>query len=139
MPRFTKIVLWVYVAFNLLIAVTLIASPGQVDATYKGGDMTPTRQFMWFSIGSFHLFVVGVTLVSLRLRHAAERRWLHLANGAFYVWDAVTQWLYWGKHLGVAARDLHTNAGVSAVCGLLLVVAFWRDRDVSAAAPGTDG
>lgn len=129
MPRFTKIILWLYLLFNLAIAGTLIASPGQVDATYRGGDMTPTRQFMWFSIGSFHLFVAAVTLISLRAKRAADRRWLHLANAGFYLWDAATQWAYWGKYLGVSARELHTNAGVSAVCGLLLVAAWWRDKD----------
>jgi hypothetical protein len=106
--------------------------PGQVDATYRGGAMTPTRQFLWFSIGSFHLLVVGVTLVILRMRHAAERRWLHLLNAAFYLWDAATQWLYWGGHVGLARADLHTNAGVSAVCGLLLVAGCWLDKDAPA-------
>lgn len=127
MPWFTKIVLWGYLIFNLVIALTLIVSPGQVDATYKGGPMTPTRQFIWFSVGSFHLFVVAVTAASLRMRRAAERRWLHLANAGFYFWDAITQWAYWGKYLDVAARDLHVNAGVSALTGALLLAALWKD------------
>lgn len=129
MPRFTKVILWAYLIFNIAIALTLILAPGQIDATYKGGPMTPTRQFMWFSVGSFHLFVVAVTAASLRMRHAAERRWLHLANAGFYFWDAATQWLYWGKYLDVAPRDLHVNAGVSALTGLLLLAAIRRDKD----------
>lgn len=129
MPRFTKVVLWLYIVFNLVIALTLVFNPAQVDATYQGGAMTPTRRFMWFSIASFHLFVIGVTLVSLRMRRAAERRWLHLLNAGFYLWDAATQWSYWGAHVGLRPADLHTNAGVSAVCGLLVLAGWWADRD----------
>lgn len=131
MPRMTRVILWAYIAFNLLIAGTLIGSPAQVDATYRGGPMTATRAFQWFSIGSFHLFMVGVTLAALRIRSSRERGWLLLMNAAFYVWDALTEWLYWGAHLGVAPMDLHRNAGVSAACGLLLIVA-WR-HDVATA------
>lgn len=139
MPHFTRIILWLYIAFNLAIALVLIFHPAQVDAAYQGGAMTPTRRFMWFSIASFHLFVIGATLVSLRMSRAAERRWIHLLNAGFYLWDAATQWLYWGGQVGVTAADLHTNAGVSAVCGLLVVAAWWSDRDPPALAAGDSG
>lgn len=125
MPRLTRIILWAYVAFNLLIAVSLMLHPAQVDATYRGGPMTATRQFQWFSIGSFHLLVCGVTLAALRMRSAKERGWLILANAGFYLWDALTEWLYWGAHIGVAPVELHRNAGVSAACALSLLIA-WR-------------
>lgn len=124
-PRTARVILWVYVAFNLLIAGTLIGDPAQVDATYRGGPMTATREFMWFSIGSFHLFMVGVALVAMRLRSARERGFLLLMNVAFYLWDALTEWCYWGKRVGVAPVELHRNAGISAACGLVLIVA-WR-------------
>lgn len=127
MPRMTRVILWVYVAFNLLIAGTLIGSPAQVDATYRGGPMTATREFMWFSIGSFHLFMVGVVLAAMRLRSARERGWLLLMNAAFYLWDALTEWGYWGAHTGMAPVALHRNAGISAACGLLLLVAWRHD------------
>ena len=91
--------------------------------------MTPTRRFMWFSIASFHLFVIGVTLVSLRMRRAAERRWIHLLNAGCYLWVAATQWFYWGAYVGVSARDLRMNAGVRAVWGLRVVAGLWFDRD----------
>lgn len=129
MPRLTRIILWAYIVFNLAIALVLVVQPGQVDAAYQGGAMTPTRRFLWFSIASFHLFVVGVTLVSLRMRRAAERRWIHLLNAGFYLWDAATQWFYWGAYVGVSAGDLRMNAGVSAVCGLLVVAGWWSDKD----------
>jgi hypothetical protein len=135
MPRATRIILWLYLAFNLLIALSLLINPAAVDAAYRGGAMTPTRQFLWWSIGSFHLLVVGMTLVALRMRHAAERRWLHLVNGAFYLWDALTEWAYFGAHLGVAPLDLHRNAGISALCGLLMVFAFVQDREPAPAPP----
>lgn len=128
MPRATRFILWAYLVFNLAIALSLLIDPASVDATYRGGIMTPTRRFLWWSIGSFHLLVVGVTFVSLRLRHAAERRWLHFLNGAFYLWDALTEWTYFGSYLGVAPLELHRNAGLSAVCGLLLIFAFAQDR-----------
>jgi hypothetical protein len=129
MPRITTAIVASYVLFNLAIAGTLIADPAQLDATYRGGPMTPTREFLWFSIASFHLFVAAVAVASLRMRRAAERRWIVLANAGFYLWDALTQWLYWGGHVGLAPADLHTNAGVSAGCAALLVFAAWRDRD----------
>lgn len=129
MPRFTLVVVVAYVLFNLAIAATLIADPGQLDATYRGGPMTPTREFQWFSIASFHLFVAAVTLAATRMRRAAERRWIVLANAGFYLWDALTQWLYWGDYVGLGRADLHVNAGVSAACAALLVAAAWRDRE----------
>ena len=129
MPRITTVIIVSYVLFNLMIAGTLIADPAQLDATYRGGPMTPTREFLWFSIASFHLFVAAVTVASLRMRRAAERRWILLANAGFYLWDALTQWLYWGAHVGLARADLHTNAGVSAGCAVLVIFAAWRDRD----------
>lgn len=127
MPRMTQVILWAYTAFNILIAGTLIGNPAQIDATYRGGAMTATREFQWFSIGGFHLFMVGVTLAALRMPTARERGWLILMNAAFYSWDALTEWLYWGARLGVAPLDLHRNAGVSAACGLLLLVAWRHD------------
>ena len=129
MPRITTVIVVSYVLFNLMIAGTLIADPAQLDATYRGGPMTPTREFLWFSIASFHLFMAAVTVASLRMRRAAERRWILLANAGFYLWDALTQWLYWGAHVGLARADLHTNAGVSAGCAVLVIFAAWRDRD----------
>ena len=70
MPRITTVIVVSYVLFNLMIAGTLIADPAQLDATYRGGPMTPTREFLWFSIASFHLFVAAVagTLIPLGLR-----------------------------------------------------------------------
>lgn len=129
MPRLSKILVILYILFNLVIALTLIVDPTPLDATYRGGPMTPTREFLWFSIASFHLFVAAVAAASLRLARAAERRWLVLANAGLYLWDALTQWLYWGAHVGLARADLHVNAGVSAGCAGLLVFAAWRDRD----------
>jgi hypothetical protein len=131
-PRLTRIILWLFIVFNLAIALVLALAPAQVDAEYQGGAMTPTRRFMWFSIASFHLFMVGVTLVSLKMRRASERRWLHLLNAGFYLWDAATQWLHWGAYVGVSAADLHKNAGVSAICGLLVVAGWWLDKDAPA-------
>jgi len=127
MPRLSKFIVVVYVLFNLTIAYDVIVAPAQLDATYLGGTMTPTREFLWFSIGSFHLFVAAVSLMTLWIRQARERRWIVLANAGFYAWDATTQWLYWGDRVGLASADLHVNAGVSAACAALLVAAAWRD------------
>jgi hypothetical protein len=128
-PRASKIIVALYILFNLAIALTLIFGPEQLDATYRGGPMTPTREFLWFSIASFHLFVVAVATAALRMSRAAERRWIVLANAGFYLWDALTQWAYWGAHVGLARADLHVNAGVSAGCAALLVLAARLDRD----------
>ncbi len=69
--------------------------------------------------------MAAVTVASMRMRRAAERR-------GFYLWDALTQWLYWGGYVGLSRVDLHTNAGVSAGCAALLVLAAWCDRDPDA-------
>jgi hypothetical protein len=129
MRRVSKNVLLAYILFNLAIALTLIFDPAPLDTTYRGGPMTPTREFLWFSVASFHLLVVAIAALSLRLARAAERRWIVLANAGFYLWDALTQWLYWGGHVGLARVDLHINAGVSAGWAALLVLAAWLDRD----------
>lgn len=129
MPRASRVIVVLYVLFNLLIAVTLIVDPTDLDATYRGGAMTPTRGFLWFSIASFHLFVAAVAILAMRMRRAAERRWIIVANAGFYLWDALTQWAYWGGHVGLAAGDLHVNAGVSAGTAALLILAAWLDRD----------
>jgi hypothetical protein len=128
MARGARIVLWVYIAFNLLIAATLVVRPEVIDGPYLGGALTPTRRFQWFSIASFHVFMAAVTYVSIVLPRAADRRKLHVLNAGFYLWDAATQWLYWGAAIGMAAVDLHVNAGVSAVVGLVLLGVAWRDR-----------
>lgn len=139
MSGFTRVVVWSYLLFNLAIAATIFVDPGGLDATYQGGAMTPTREFLWFSVASFHVLVAAVTLASLRMRRAAERRWILLANAGFYLWDALTQWSYWGAHVGLARGDLHVNAGVSAACGVLLVIAARRDVDRDPAPAGSRG
>lgn len=136
MQRASRIILWVYIAFNLLIAVTLVLRPEVVDGPYLGGPLTPTRRFQWFSVASFHVFMAAVTYVSMGLPRAADRRKVHLLNAGFYLWDALTQWLHWGATIGMAARDLHVNAGVSAAVGLVLLGVAWRDRNDRAPAPG---
>lgn len=141
MSRGVRLVLWIYIAFNLLIAAALVVRPEFVDAPYLGGEMTPTRRFQWYSVAGLHVLMVAVTWVAMGLPRAADRRKLVVLNAAFYLlWDAGAQWLYWGAAIGMAAADLHTNAGVSTVVGLALLVAAWRDRDddhTSAASAGT--
>lgn len=140
MTRGAQLVLWVYIAFNLLIAATLVGWPEVVDGPYLGGAMTPTRRFQWFSIAGLHVLMVAVTWVAMGLPRAADRRKLIGLNAAFYLlWDAGAQWLYWGAAIGMAAADLHTNAGVSTAVGLALVGVVWRDRDAhtSEASAGT--
>lgn len=129
MPRASKVIVVLYILFNLAIAGTVMLGPTELDATYRGGPMTPTRAFLWFSVGSFHLFMVAVAILALCMARAAERRRIVLANAGFYLWDALTQWLYWGGYVGLTRVDLHVNAGVSAGCAALLGYAAWIDRD----------
>lgn len=128
LPRSSRVILWIYIVFNLVIAVTLVVRPEPIDGPYLGGPLTPTRRFQWFSIASFHVFMAAVTFVSMSLPRASDRRKVHVSNAVFYLWDATTQWLYWGAAIGMTALRLHVNAGVSAVVGLLMVVVAWRDR-----------
>jgi len=129
MPRIPRSIVVAYILFNVAIAITVMFDPAELDRTYRGGAMTPTREFLWFSVGSFHLLVVAIAALTLRMTRAAERRWILLANAGFYGWDALTQWLYWGGYVGLARVDLAVNAGVSAVCAALLVLAARLDHD----------
>ena len=129
MPRITKGVVVAYLIFNVLIALTLTFDPSQVDATYRGGEMTPTREFLWFSVSSLHLTLVAITVMTLWMKRAAERRWILFANAGFYLWDAITEWAYWGARTGMAPMDLHVNAGVSAATGVIMIAAALYDRD----------
>lgn len=128
MARGARIILWLYIAYNLVITVTLVVRPEIVDAPYLGGELTPTRRFQWFSVASMHVVIAAATWVSISLPRAADRRKLHLINAGFCLWDAATQWLYWGAAIGMAARDLHVNAGVAAGIGVVLLGVAWRDR-----------
>ncbi len=135
MPRFPRVVVILYLLFNVAIVYSLYFSPFQLDAQYKGeAPITPTREFLWFSSGSLHLFLIAATSMTLWMKNASERRYLIFANAGFYFWDAATQWIYWGSRIGLAPSDLHVNAGVSAVTGALLVVAAFFDRP----SPGTN-
>jgi hypothetical protein len=129
MPKITKAVVAIYLLFNVLIALTLTFDPSQLDAAYGGGEMTPTREFLWFSISSLHLTLVGITVMTFWMKRAAERRWILFVNAGFYLWDAVTQWAYWGARTGIAPMDLHVNAGVSAVTAAVVIAAALHDRD----------
>jgi hypothetical protein len=140
MSRTARIILWGYIAFNSIIAITLLGWPEVVDGPYLGGAMTPTRRFQWYSVAGLHVLMAIVTHVAMGLPRAADRRKLVVANAAMYLlWDAASQWLYWGAAIGMAAADLHFNAGVSTVVGLLLLGVAWRDRDdhTSDASAGT--
>ena len=128
MHRASKLIVVAYLIFNLAIALTVMVDPSELDSTYRGGPMTPTREFLWFSVGSFHLLVSAISALALGMRRAVDRRRVVLANAGFYLWDALTQWVYWGAHVGLAPRDLHVNAGVSAGCAALLLLAARLDR-----------
>jgi hypothetical protein len=128
MARGARIILWLYIAYNLVLTVTLVVRPEIVDGPYLGGELTPTRRFQWFSVASLHMVVAAATWVSMSLPRAADRRKLHLINAGFCLWDAATQWLYWGAAIGMSATDLHVNAGVAAGVGVLLLWVAWRDR-----------
>ena len=140
MSRGARLILWLYIAFNLLTAVTLVAAPEVVDGPYLGGELTPTRRFQWYSVAGLHVLMIAVIGVAMGLPRAADRRKLVGLNAAFYLlWDAGSQWAYWGAAIGMAPADLHTNAGVSTIIGLALVGVAWRDRDgyTSEASAGT--
>lgn len=132
MPRFTRVVVIAYLVFNVMIVASLYFNPLALDAQYRGeAPITPTREFLWFSSGSLHLFLIAATAATLWMKNAAERRYLVFANAGFSFWDALTQWSYWGDRIGLAPKDLHTNAGVSFVVGVVMVVAALRDRHSS--------
>lgn len=125
-----KIVLWVYIAFNLLQAVVLTVDPELTDRAYLGGEMTPTRAFQWYAVAGYHVLIIAVTIIAMGLRHAADRRKIITVNALMYLlWDAGSQLAYWGREIGMATTDLIINTGVSTATGLVLLAIAFLDRD----------
>ncbi|MEU3644960.1 hypothetical protein AB0E59_16385 [Lentzea sp. NPDC034063] len=125
-----KIVLWVYIAFNLLQAVVLTFSPELTDRAYLGGEMTPTRAFQWYSVAGYHVLIIAITIIAMGLSRATDRRKLIVLNALMYLfWDAGSQLAYWGREIGMATSDLLINTGVSIATGLVLLAVAFLDRD----------
>ena len=125
-----KIVLWVYIAFNLLQAVVLTLNPELTDRAYLGGEMTPTRHFQWYAVAGYHVLIIAVTIIAMGLSRAADRRKIIVVNALMYlIWDAGSQLAYWGREIGMATSDLLINSGVSIATGLILLAVAWFDRE----------
>ncbi|WP_394619292.1 hypothetical protein JNUCC0626_09405 [Lentzea sp. JNUCC 0626] len=125
-----KIVLWVYIAFNLLQAVVLSVNPELTDRAYLGGEMTPTRAFQWYAVAGYHVLIIAVTIIAMGLHRAQDRRKIILVNALLYLfWDAGSQLVYWGREIGMATSDLLINSGVSIATGLILLAIAFLDRD----------
>jgi hypothetical protein len=125
-----KIVLWVYIAFNLLQALVLTFNPELTDRAYLGGEMTPTRHFQWYAVAGYHVLIIAVTIIAMGLRRAADRRKIIIVNALMYlIWDAGSQLAYWGREIGMATSDLLINSGVSIATGLILLAVAWFDRE----------
>jgi hypothetical protein len=129
-----RVVLWVYVAFNLLQAVVLVVDPELTDRAYLGGVMTPTRQFQWYSVAGYHVLIIAVTIVAMGLQRATDRRKLVIVNALMYLlWDATSQLVYWGRAIGMATSDLQINSGVSIATAVVLFLVAAFDRDAAEA------
>jgi hypothetical protein len=131
-----RVVLWLYVAFNLLQAVVLTFDPELTDRAYLGGEMTPTRHFQWYAVAGYHVLIIAVTIIAMTLPRAVDRRKIVIVNALMYLlWDATSQLAYWGREIGMATSDLLTNAGVSLVTALILFAVAYFDRDPVTSAP----
>lgn len=131
-----RVVLWLYVAFNLLQAVILTFDPELTDRAYLGGELTPTRHFQWYAVAGYHVLIIAVTIIAMTLPRAVDRRKLVIVNALMYLlWDATSQLAYWGHEIGMATSDLLTNAGVSIVAALILFAVAYFDRDPVTPAP----
>ncbi len=130
MRLWQRIVLWLYIAFNLLQIVVLMFAPELTDKAYLGGEMTPTRAFQWYAVAGYHVVLIAMVIIAMGLRRAADRRKLILVNALMYLfWDAGSQLVYWGREIGMATSDLIINSGVSIATGLLLLAVALTDRD----------
>ncbi|MEU6259747.1 hypothetical protein [Streptomyces sp. NPDC047043] len=125
-----RVVLWIYIVFNLIQTIVLTFAPEVIDRAYLGGEMTPTRQFQWYAVAGYHMLIVAVTVVAMGLGRASDRRRLIVVNALMYIlWDAIAQLVYWGRAIGMATSDLLVNSGVSLTVGLVLLMVAWRDHD----------
>ncbi|MEV6283761.1 hypothetical protein [Kribbella sp. NPDC051770] len=125
-----RVVLWLYIAFNLLQAVVLTFDPALTDRAYRGGEMTPTRHFQWYAVAGYHVLIIAVTIITMTLQRATDRRKFIIVNALMYLlWDATSQLVYWGPEIGMATTDLITNAGVSIVTAAVLFAVAYFDRD----------
>lgn len=137
MTRFTRVVVVAYLLFNIAIVFSLYFAPGSLDAQYRGTlPITPTREFLWASSGNLHVFLIAATALTLWMKNASERRYLIYANAGVYFLDAFSQWLYWGKHIGLEPKVLHVNAGTSFVVGVLLIIAARTDSSQASTPSG---
>ncbi|WEH13032.1 hypothetical protein [Streptomyces sp. VNUA24] len=139
-----RVILWIYIVFNLVQTLVLIFTPGVIDRAYLGGEMTPTRHFQWYAVAGYHMLIIAVTIVAMSLGRASDRRKLIVVNALMYIiWDAGSQLAYWGRAIGMATSDLLVNSGVSLTVGLVLLLVAWRDHDTKpvtrSPAYGTDG
>ncbi|MET8558857.1 hypothetical protein ABZV64_28435 [Streptomyces sp. NPDC004959] len=129
-----RVVLWIYIAFNVLQAIVLSFTPEVVDRAYRGGEMTPTRHFQWYAIAGYHVLIIAVTCVAMSLKRAADRRKIIVINALMYIlWDSAAQVIHWGDAIGMSTSDLLINAGVSFTVGIILLVVARLDRDAEPA------
>jgi hypothetical protein len=134
-----RVVLWLYVAFNLLQALILTFDPELTDRAYLGGEMTPTRHFQWYAVAGYHVVIIAVTIVAMTLSRAADRRKFIIINALMYLlWDATSQLVYWGHKIGMATSDLVINSGVSIITALVLFAVAYFDRDPVPAGDSSD-
>jgi hypothetical protein len=130
MKLWHRIVLWLYIAFNLLQIAVLVFAPELTDRAYLGGEMTPTRAFQWYAVAGYHVVLIAVVIIAMGLQRAADRRKLITVNALMYLlWDAGSQLAYWGREIGMATSDLIINTGVSIATGLALLAVAITDRE----------
>lgn len=93
---------------------------------HNNHESTP---FFLHSIASFHVYAALLSALTLRWNNAVrERRQVALLNAALNIWDAASQWLYWGSRVWTSMQQAPVDVGLPAVVALVALVGWWADK-----------
>ncbi len=131
-----SVCVWLFVAYNLMAAVTLTAMPRTVEERFyvtKPGVPTPEgTRFLMHSIASFHVMLATLSLLALWLWDAPPRRHLWLMGCLVNVYDAASQFFYWGARTWTHPDQVYVDVGAPVVVAVFMAVATLVVRDAGA-------
>ena len=117
----------VFVLYNLVAAVALTAMPRTVEERFFTVDpRVPTPNgtlFLMHSIASFHVMLALLSLLALRLWDASARRHLWLLGCLLNVYDAASQFLYWGARTWTHSDQVYVDVGAPVVVAVVMAIA----------------
>jgi hypothetical protein len=128
-----RICVLLFAAYNVMAGTTLIATPRMVEERFyvtKPDIPTPEgTRFLMHSIFSFHALLAALSLLALWRWNAPARRDLWFASCLLNVYDAASQFFYWGARTWTHADQVYVDVGAPSVIAVVMAVAFLATRD----------